>query len=259
MNKGRNFIKQRCYELLRHAEFKQIDKLDQSGRILIVTPYKTTLVRYKQFIKALHHHKARDRANNLCVVTKMQKPQVCHIIPFTLSNYPADLFSLILRMKACKNLIDDPANVICLTWQLHKYWTDGKFMLKPRGRPYEVAVVDDSVGPRSARKQKAEEFRWCQEIVIHWLRWTTLEGMQADADYSTDPREHFQPLDHETAVSLETGYSVADGKTIKVFADCEADVPSYVQFSYNYRPICLRHSRLQQLPIRNCTSLTRTV
>ncbi|KAL2883883.1 hypothetical protein SGCOL_000518 [Colletotrichum sp. CLE4] len=133
----------------------------------------------------------------------------------------------ILTTTTSKNLIDDPANMICLTWQLHKYWTDGKFMLKPRGRPYEVAVVDDSVGPRSARKQKEEEFRWCQEIVIHWLRWTTLEGMQADADYSTDPREHFQPLDHETAVSLETGYSVADGKTIKVFADCEADVPSY--------------------------------
>ncbi|KAK1710411.1 nonsense-mediated mRNA decay protein 1 [Colletotrichum lupini] len=51
-----NFIMQRCHELLRHPEFKQVDKPDQPGRILIITPYKAALIRYKQFIKTLPPH-----------------------------------------------------------------------------------------------------------------------------------------------------------------------------------------------------------
>ncbi|KAL2883892.1 hypothetical protein SGCOL_000527 [Colletotrichum sp. CLE4] len=51
-----NFIKQRCYELLKHADFKQIGKPDQPGRILIITPYKAALVRYRQFIKTIPPH-----------------------------------------------------------------------------------------------------------------------------------------------------------------------------------------------------------
>ncbi|OHF03461.1 nonsense-mediated mRNA decay protein 1 [Colletotrichum orchidophilum] len=51
-----NFIKQRCYELLRNTEFRQVSKPDQPGRILIITPYKAALVRYKQFIKVLPPH-----------------------------------------------------------------------------------------------------------------------------------------------------------------------------------------------------------
>ncbi|WYZ39265.1 hypothetical protein EsH8_III_001179 [Colletotrichum jinshuiense] len=50
------FIKQRCYELLEDKNFKQVDKPDKPGRIMIITPYKAALARYKQFIKVLPPH-----------------------------------------------------------------------------------------------------------------------------------------------------------------------------------------------------------
>ncbi|KZL86342.1 nonsense-mediated mrna decay protein 1 [Colletotrichum incanum] len=47
------FVQQRCHELLEDSNFKRIDQPDKPGRILIVTPYKAALVRYKRFIKFL--------------------------------------------------------------------------------------------------------------------------------------------------------------------------------------------------------------
>ncbi|KAF9879401.1 nonsense-mediated mRNA decay protein 1 [Colletotrichum karsti] len=50
------FIKQRCLELLCDENFKRVDKPDQAGRILIITPYKAALARYKQFTTELPPH-----------------------------------------------------------------------------------------------------------------------------------------------------------------------------------------------------------
>ncbi|KAK1622465.1 hypothetical protein BDP81DRAFT_455270 [Colletotrichum phormii] len=120
----------------------------------------------------------------------------------------AERTNFILTTTTSNNLIDDPANMICMDLKLHKYLTDVSC--------HEAHEI---------RRRKG--FAGCQEITFHWLRWTTLEGMLADANYTTDPCEHIQPLDHETAFSLETGYSVDDRQTIKIFAECEADVPNY--------------------------------
>ncbi|TDZ60607.1 Regulator of nonsense transcripts 1 [Colletotrichum trifolii] len=42
-------VKQRCVELLSDPFFRRVDKHDEPGRILIITPYKAALIRYKQF------------------------------------------------------------------------------------------------------------------------------------------------------------------------------------------------------------------
>ncbi|OLN96531.1 Regulator of nonsense transcripts 1-like protein 1 [Colletotrichum chlorophyti] len=50
------FIKERCIELLENVNFKQVDRPDKPGRILIITPYKAALGRYKRFIEVLPSH-----------------------------------------------------------------------------------------------------------------------------------------------------------------------------------------------------------
>ncbi|KAF6844521.1 Regulator of nonsense transcripts 1-like protein 1 [Colletotrichum musicola] len=50
------FIKERCLELLCDADFRRVDKPDQPGRILIITPYKAALKRYKTFTDVLPPH-----------------------------------------------------------------------------------------------------------------------------------------------------------------------------------------------------------
>ncbi|KAK1986150.1 nonsense-mediated mRNA decay protein 1 [Colletotrichum cereale] len=47
------FIQQRCHELLEDPNFRRIDQPEKPGRILIITPYRAALVRYKRFIKVL--------------------------------------------------------------------------------------------------------------------------------------------------------------------------------------------------------------
>ncbi|KAK2001105.1 nonsense-mediated mRNA decay protein 1 [Colletotrichum falcatum] len=47
------FIQQRCHELLEDPNFRRIDQPEKPGRILIITPYRAALVRYKRFIKTL--------------------------------------------------------------------------------------------------------------------------------------------------------------------------------------------------------------
>ncbi|KAL0937581.1 nonsense-mediated mRNA decay protein [Colletotrichum truncatum] len=50
------FITQRCLELLCDQEFRRVDKPDEPGRVLIITPYKAALFRYKQFTASLPPH-----------------------------------------------------------------------------------------------------------------------------------------------------------------------------------------------------------
>ncbi|KAK1590855.1 nonsense-mediated mRNA decay protein 1 [Colletotrichum navitas] len=54
------FIQQRCHELLEDPNFRRIDQPEKPGRILIITPYRAALVRYKRFVKALQL-KVQDR------------------------------------------------------------------------------------------------------------------------------------------------------------------------------------------------------
>ncbi|KAJ5013936.1 Regulator of nonsense transcripts 1 [Colletotrichum sp. SAR 10_99] len=51
-----SFIKQRCLELLSNPNFTRVDRPDQPGRILIITPYKAAFNRYKQFTSVLPPH-----------------------------------------------------------------------------------------------------------------------------------------------------------------------------------------------------------
>ncbi|EQB53186.1 nonsense-mediated mRNA decay protein 1 [Colletotrichum gloeosporioides Cg-14] len=51
-----SFIKQRCLELLSNPNFTRVDRSDQPGRILIITPYKAAFNRYKQFTSVLPPH-----------------------------------------------------------------------------------------------------------------------------------------------------------------------------------------------------------
>ncbi|KAK2060946.1 nonsense-mediated mRNA decay protein 1 [Colletotrichum caudatum] len=55
-----SFVQQRCRELLEDSKFRRIDQPEKPGRILIITPYRAALLRYKRFIKALPLE-ARDR------------------------------------------------------------------------------------------------------------------------------------------------------------------------------------------------------
>ncbi|KAF4777014.1 hypothetical protein HER10_EVM0010663 [Colletotrichum scovillei] len=205
---------------------------------------------------------ALERDNKRCIVTNMELPKVCHIVPFALSTCKRVLWSLLHGMKVwygeeamnkvqfilCEedddSIIDEPANMLCLNAKLHEYWADGKFMLKPNGKPYVVAVEDDSVTAerqpanqsnsrhsmrtRSAARRTVNKLRWCQEMTFHWLRWTNIK-MTDRVNYVWDPRDEFQPRDHETlgATSPDPWETVTDGKLIKVYADREADLPSY--------------------------------
>ncbi|UQC75146.1 uncharacterized protein CLUP02_01799 [Colletotrichum lupini] len=226
------------------------------------TPQKTPQKTPKNTRNKAKSAEALKRDNERCIVTNMETPQVCHIIPFGLLNCEEALWPLLDAMQAwfgkeavikaqrilCEedddNIIDEPANMVCLNPHLHKWWADGRFMLKPRGPPYKEPVGDDgvatdlktanqanprhSMSTRRAEKQPAERFRWCQEMTFHWLRKTGFH-MPDRADFNCNPRDAFQPIDHKTlgATRLEPWELVVDGQLIKVYADREADLPSY--------------------------------
>ncbi|KXH36392.1 hypothetical protein CSIM01_04907 [Colletotrichum simmondsii] len=205
---------------------------------------------------------ALNRDNKRCIVTNMETPQVCYIIPFGLLNCKRALWPLLDAMQAwfgeeavikaqrilCEedddNIIDEPANMLCLNAQLHKWWADGKFMLKPIGPPYKEPMEDDgvatdlqtanqlnprhSMSTRRAEKQPAERFRWCQEMTFNWLKWTNIK-MKDRVSFDCNPSKKFQPHDYKplVATGLDPWKTVTDGKLIKVYADFEADLPSY--------------------------------
>ncbi|KAK1462995.1 hypothetical protein CCUS01_08400 [Colletotrichum cuscutae] len=203
------------------------------------------------------------RDNKLCVVTNKKYPQVCHIIPFGLLNYKSDFLQALGALEAwygkeamekaqqllCKSndnicILDEPANMLTLNGQLHKFWAEGQFMLKPHGQPYEVPVEDDSVttdvqtinqsdpshsmSTKLAEKQPAKSSRWCQEMTFNWLGHTGYK-MDRSINFNVNPRHKSKPIDHKTlgATGLDPWEPVLDGRLIKVYADRKADLPSY--------------------------------
>lgn len=197
----------------------------------------------------------------------MQHHQVCHIIPFGLLNYSMDMHMALkalevwygeeavkkARQLLCKSddktddntcILDEPANMLTLHGQLHKFWAEGLFMLKPTRQPYEVPAEDDSVttdvqttnqsdpshsmSTKLAEKQPAKSPRWCQKMTFNWLGHTDYK-MDDTINFNDNPRHKSKPIDHKTvgATSLDPWEPVLNGRLIKVYADRKADLPSY--------------------------------
>lgn len=141
-----NFIKQRCHELLRHPEFKQVDKPDQPGRILIITPYKAALIRYKQFIKTLPPH-FRGRMDVELRFNALEARTVD-----SAQGHEADFVFVDTVRTRSAGFLDDPKR-LCV--------------MLSRARVGEMILMHEGMTKKRDRNQQQHDAEWTTKVYDH--------------------------------------------------------------------------------------------
>ncbi|KAK1493153.1 nonsense-mediated mRNA decay protein 1 [Colletotrichum tamarilloi] len=141
-----NFIKQRCHELLRHPEFKQVDKPDQPGRILIITPYKAALIRYRQFIKTLPPH-FRGRMDVELRFNALEARTVD-----SAQGHEADFVFVDTVRTRSAGFLDDPKR-LCV--------------MLSRARVGEMILMHEGMTKKRDRNQQQHDAEWTTKVYDH--------------------------------------------------------------------------------------------
>ncbi|KAK1992808.1 hypothetical protein LX36DRAFT_644161 [Colletotrichum falcatum] len=162
---------------------------------------------------------ALRRDNHKCVITDTANPEACHIFPFApLKQKNQRELDLIISGGHDTPAVDTMCNMICLSPQLHDWWTRGYFALEP---------ISVSSEPTSGGTPK-----WSIDIRFHWLRKTDVPTLTSHVDFSQDPVAKLQDLKGEGGglvkiFNATTGRLVENGQIFTITADSRDEIPDF--------------------------------
>ncbi|GJD04911.1 tat pathway signal sequence [Colletotrichum higginsianum] len=129
--------------------------------------------------------------------------------------------------------IDTVTNMICLSPQLHDWWSRGYFALEPIrfwSEPLPDSTPDKPDRPdRAAKKRKIPE-KWSIQIRFHWLRKTDVPMLTSKVKFSDDPITMMQEPAGEglvRAFNATTCRQVENGQIFTMTADSRDRLPDY--------------------------------
>ncbi|KAK2014453.1 hypothetical protein LZ32DRAFT_690470 [Colletotrichum eremochloae] len=197
---------------------------------------------------------ALKRDNNKCVITDTANPEACHIFPFaslkqqsqrTLGpdlelmtslwgNDRVDTLAEKLTMIGTHDTtaVDTMRNMICLSPQLHDWWTRGYFALEPiKSSSESISGGTPTRLDRTAKKPRLEQ-EWSIHIRFHWLRKTDIPTLTSQVNFSQDPVAKLQDLKGEggglvKTFNATTGRLVESGQMFTITADSSDEIPDF--------------------------------
>lgn len=151
--------------------------------------------------------------------------------------------SLRQRLVYPQQIIDTPANMVCMGRAACEMWSQGTFALEPLGviteddekKKDEDAQDDDTqekdevvrgvaetsgTGPRGSKRKRPTPMRYGIKLRFHWLRRTTLQSPAQTVNFAEHPSNIWRPEDMEPRRCLLdiNGRPIDDGHIIKIYS-----------------------------------------
>lgn len=128
-------------------------------------------------------------------------------------------------------IIDTPANMVCMDRRVHKMWSRGEFALEPMDVNIDEMVEPEAPAPvtggsrRSGRQGTAKVTKYGIQVRFHWLKRTTLQSPEAMADFTVHPSQIWRPDDGNPRLLDTNGRPIDSGHIIRIYAMDKTQLP----------------------------------